>query len=99
MSTLDWGSVSPESADLMRNEFTYIYNHELSSGEKIDRTIRFIVGRLINYDAHLPKDPLHVIKIDMRGQKISDKTCDFMHNELKSKYARADFLRIEFIRY
>jgi hypothetical protein len=98
MSSLDWGNVTPEAADLTRNEFIYVYNHDLSSAEKVDRTIRFIVGRLIYYDAHLPKDPRHLIKIDMRGQNITDMTCDHIERSLKSKYERADFVSIEFIR-
>lgn len=62
MQILDWGQVTPESANLSTNTFVYVYNHDLTSMEKVDRTIRFIIGRLFFYDNHLPKDPIHKIK-------------------------------------
>jgi len=66
--------------------------------EKVDRTIRFIIGRLIYYDNHLPKDPIHKIEIDIRGQQIENKTCDIIHQELKLKYSRPHALEIEFVK-
>lgn len=54
MKTLEWGQVTPEGANADLNEFYYVYNHDLSSAEKIDRTIRFILGKLNYYDLHLP---------------------------------------------
>ncbi len=99
MQTLDWGKVTPDSANLNTNTFVYIYNHDLSSMEKVDRTIRFIIGRLFYYDNHLPKDPIHKIKIDVREQKIENKTYDIIHQELKMKYSRPDSLEIEFVKY
>ena len=50
MERLDWGQITPEAANIDNNEFVYVYNHDLSSSEKIDRKIRFIVGRLNCYD-------------------------------------------------
>lgn len=98
MQTLDWGHVTPESANLNTNTFVFIYNHNLSSMEKVDRTIRFIIGRLFYYDKHLPNDPIHKVKIDIRGQQIENKTCDFIQKELKLKYTRSDALEIEFVK-
>jgi hypothetical protein len=98
MQTLDWGQVTPESANLQTNTFVYVYNHDITSIEKIDRTIRFIIGRLIYYDSHLPKDPIHQIKIDIRGQQIENSTCEYIYKELKLKYSRPDALEIEFVK-
>ncbi len=98
MQTLDWGQVTPESANLNTNTFVYVYNHDLTSMEKVDRTIRFIIGRLFYYDNHLPKDPIHKIKFDIRGQQIENKTCDIIHQELKLKYSRPHALEIEFVK-
>ena len=98
MQTLDWGQVTPEGATVDTNTFVYVYNHDLASIENIDRTIRFITGRLFYYDKHLPKDPIHKIKIDIRGQQISNETCDIIHQELKHKYSRPDSLEIEFVK-
>ena len=98
METIDWGQITPEGTDTNTNTFVYVYNHDLSSIEKVDRTIRFILGRLIYYDNHLPKDSNHRIKIDIRGQQINRETCDFIFHELKQKYPRPNSLEIEFIK-
>ena len=98
MQTLDWGQVTPEGANLNTNTFVYVYNHDLTSMEKVSRTIRFIIGRLLYYDNHLPKDPIHKIKIDIRGQQIENETCDIIHQKLKLKYSRPKSLKIEFVK-
>jgi hypothetical protein len=98
MQTLAWGQITPEAANLERNEFVYVYNHDLASPEKVDRTIRFIVGRLNYYDKHLPKDPIHIIKIDVRGQQISDITCNNIEQELKTRYSRPNSITITVIK-
>ena len=98
METLDWGQVTPEAANIVNNEFVYVYNHDLSSTDKVDRTIRFILGRLNYYDTQLPKNPIHLIKIDARGQKISDTICDSIEQELKRRYSRPLSLTINIIR-
>jgi len=98
MQELDWGQVTPEGVDLNTNTFVYVYNHDLTSKEKVDRTIRFIIGRLLYYDNHLPKDPIHKIKLDIRGQQIGNETCDIIHKDLKLKYSRPESLEIEFVK-
>ncbi len=98
MQTHDWGQVTPEGSNLNTNTFVYIYNHDLTSLEKVDRTVRFIIGRLLYYDNHLPKDAFHIVKIDIRGQQIKNETCDLIHNELKIKYSRPESLEINFIK-
>jgi len=97
MRTLDWGQVTPEGANTDINEFYYVYNHDLSSEEKIDRTIRFIVGRLNYYDIHLPPNPKHVVKLDVRGQEISDFTRDSIIREVKTRYSRSNSLIVEIV--
>ena len=98
MQTLDWGQATPEAANLETNEFVYVYNHDLTSSEKVNRTIRFILGRLNYYDDHLPKDPRHLIKIDARGQQVSDTTFDFIEEELKKKYSRPNSITVDIIK-
>ena len=98
MQTLDWGQVTPEAANLEINEFVYIYNHDLTSAEKVERTVRFILGRLNYYDDHLPKDPRHLIKIDTRGQQVSDTSLDSIEQELKSKYSRPNSMTVNIIK-
>ncbi|WP_343304133.1 hypothetical protein AAHN97_21410 [Chitinophaga niabensis] len=98
MERLDWGPVTPEGANLKKNEFIHVYNHDLSSTEKVDRTIRFITGRLLHYDLHLPPDPIHIIKIDARGQQIDDSTDQRIEQEIKAKYSRPEALFITIIK-
>lgn len=98
MQTLDWGHVTPESANLSKNEFVYIYNHDISTADKVDRTIRFIIGRLNYYDTHLPSNPIHLIKIDTRGQQINDSTGDYLRTEILRRYARPDRLTITIVK-
>ena len=98
MQILDWGKITPESTNLVTNVFTYIFNHDLSSPENIERTIRFIVGRLNYYDNHLPKDPTHSIKIDARGQQISDMDYDLIRKGIQSIYSKPDSLIIDIIK-
>jgi len=98
MQILDWGQVTTEGSNLNSNEFIYVYNHDLTTSEKVDRTIRFIIGRLYYYDLHLPKDSKHNINIDIRGQQVSGTTCDFIIYEIKNKYSRPGFLTINFVK-
>lgn len=94
--TLDWGQVTPEGTK--GNEFLYVYNHDLSSLDKIDRTIRFVVGRLQYYETHLPPNPKHIIKFDIRGQQVPDNIKDLISNGIKTKFERYNTINIDFIK-
>jgi hypothetical protein len=98
MKTIDWGNITPEGANTEANVFLFIYNHDLTSQEKVDRTIRFILGRLYYYEYHLPENPIHAIKIDIRGQVISKMTHEFIEKEIRSKYAGQNSMTIEIIK-
>jgi hypothetical protein len=95
MHTLDWGHITPESFNFITNTYTHIYNHDLTSDEKVDRTIRFIIGRLNYYDSHLPKGSAHSIKIDARGQQISDLVYDQIKQGVLGRYSRPNSLTIQ----
>jgi hypothetical protein len=98
MDISNWGQVTPEATLDGKNEYIYIYNHDLSSVDKVDRTIRFIIGRLSYYDYHLPPNPKHSIQIDIRGQQLTDETCGLIIESLKSKYERPDFVKVFFVK-
>lgn len=98
MQTLDWGHITPESFDIVTNVCTHIYNHDLTSSEKVDRTIRFILGRLSYYDNHLPKDSIHSIKIDVRGQQINDLVCNQIKRQIMNKYSRPNSLTVDILK-
>ena len=97
MIELDWGAVTPEGADIKNNKFTYVFNHNLSSPANVKRTIRFIVGRLLFYDKHLPAIPKHEVKIDARGQHIDPTTSTFIVAEIRRLYISANLQEINII--
>jgi hypothetical protein len=94
--SLDWGKITPEGSN--GNEILYVYNHDLSSMEKVDRTVRYITGRLNYYEMHLPENARHVIEIDIRGQKISESTLAFLADKIKERYVRHQALTIDYIK-
>jgi len=98
MTETNWGNASPEGVNVQNNEFFYVYNHNLTSIEKINRTIRFIIGRLNYYDQHLPANPRHIIKFDLRGQNISNEACNYIKHSIDETYSRSEFLDIQFIK-
>lgn len=98
MTEHNWGAITPELADLSNNTFVYVYNHDLTSNAKIDRTIRFILGRLLYYDIHLLEYHKHKIILDIRGQLVNDQTVDFITNAINQKYNESNSLEIEFIK-
>lgn len=98
MEFLDWGKVTPEFTLDGKDEYIYVYNHDLSDEEKIERTMRFIIGRLNYYDEHLPPNPKHFIHIDVRGQQISDEMCENISDALQKIYQRPDFLKVSFVK-
>lgn len=97
MYNLDWGAVTPEATNIITNEFLYIYNHTLRTGADIDRTIRFVVGRLRFYDVHLPPSATHRVKIDARGQEIPESTVNLLKNRISQLYDNPRLLSVDII--
>jgi hypothetical protein len=97
MNELDLGFVTPEAANLAENVFTYVFNHKLSTLAEVDRTVRFIVGRLFFYDKHLPANPKHEVKIDARGQNLNQSTVDHIVEEITKRYNKSNLRTIHVI--
>jgi hypothetical protein len=93
---LDWGHVTPEGVKSNTNEFIYVYNHDLSTEEKVQRTIRFAIGRLLHYDENMPPNPIHDIVVDIRGQAVSKDTCDRIKNSIIKGYKGKNKIIISF---
>ena len=98
MLDLDWGNVTPEFANIEENLFTYVFNHDLSSKAHIDRTIRFIVGRLCFYDQHLPENAKHEIKLDIRGQYLDQATVTYIIQMIETTYNKSSLHDITIIK-
>lgn len=97
MNKLDWGTVTPESTNLDKNVFTYVFNHRLSSPEEVDRTVRFIVGRLLFYEKHLPANPKHSVKIDARGQNVDQSIKALIAQRIRELYNKPNLQEIEIV--
>jgi hypothetical protein len=98
MLNLDWGVVTPEASNEQNNEFTYVHNHDLTTADKVDRSIRFLIGRLNFYAIHLPENGFHHVKMDIRGQQITDLTCAKIEQLIKEKYVKPDSIEITFVK-
>lgn len=97
MTSPDWGAITPEGINSISNNVMYVFNHDLTSPEKLDRTVRFIVGRLQYYDLHLPPNPKLVVKIDVRGQSVSKKDCSFLKLAITDGYNKRNPLIIDIL--
>src|SRR5262245_55710840 len=97
MDISKWGRVTPEATLDGKDEYIYIYNHDLSTLDKVNRNNRCIIVRITYYDYHLPPHPKHFIQIDIRGQQVSDETCNLIITNLTSKYQGPGFLKVIFI--
>lgn len=97
MLELNWGKVTPEFVKIEKNLFVYVFNHDLSSNVHIDRSIRFIVGRLLFYDQHLPEKAKHEIKLDIRGQNIDQSTIAYIIKMIKTMYNKPSLQNIDVI--
>lgn len=82
---LDWGSVTPEFYNREKNTAVYIFNHWLVDEGNVDRTIRFVLGRIEWYKQYLPQGCGYEIVFDDRGQKVTEALRDKIVNSL-SKY-------------
>lgn len=98
MNNLDWGQITPEGYNTQTKVVLHVFNHDLTSSEKIDRTVRFIVGRVNYYELHVPPGATHLIKIDARGQQISEAAAADISNEIIKRHGKPDLLKIEIIR-
>ena len=98
MQTLDWGQITPESVNLTTRVCTHVYNHDLTTLDKVDRSIRFILGRILYFDLHLPPNIAHSVKIDIRGQNINEEFEELVKYELRNKYPNPLFLTIDFVK-
>lgn len=99
MNGLDWGSITPDSVNLGKNRFTYIFNHQISTPTEVDRTIRFVVGRITFCERHLPANPTHDIKIDSRGQNVDDTIVEHISRSIREMYGKPNLGEISIIRY
>lgn len=67
---MNWGSITPDfSKD---NELVHVFNHLISTKESLDRTIEFIIGKIIWCNLYLKQRFSHIVIIDDVGQSVTD---------------------------
>lgn len=65
---MDWGYFTPEFYLEKDKRMVHVFNHSLATDEEVDRTIRFISGRL---EWLLGAELKHTVVIDDMGRNIS----------------------------
>ncbi|MGN0171888.1 MAG: hypothetical protein ACI39E_03775 [Acutalibacteraceae bacterium] len=81
IAALNWGSFTPEfSKD---NKFIHVFNHCLSNTETVQRTIRFIIGRIQWCNMYFNNQFVHAVVIDDVGQNISNETRENIRNAIE----------------
>lgn len=68
---LDWGNATPEGYSKEKNNLLQIYNVDISSAEKIENCIIYVIGRIAWANKHFPKGTSQKIVFDLRGQPLA----------------------------
>lgn len=67
---LDWGNFTPEGYDPGKKEAIHVFNFDITSIEKVDRSIVYSVGKIIWAHQTLPEDSVQKVVYDLRGQPL-----------------------------
>lgn len=67
---MDWGILTADIANAKTNTVVHIFNHYISNDVSIDRTVRFVKGRILWFDNYLLQKLNHEVIIDDVGQPI-----------------------------
>ena len=83
---MDWGILTPDVSNGKTNTIVHIFNHYISSDTSIDRTVRFVKGRILWFDNYCRQKFNHEVVIDDVGQPIDLDAKNRIISDL-SKYA------------
>lgn len=68
---MDWGILTADFINDKTNTVLHVCNHDLSTDDSLDRTIRFAKGRIRWFDTFCNQAFNHVVVIDDFGQSVS----------------------------
>ena len=88
---LDWGRVTPEFANTDKRIAVHVFNHSLESAEAVDRTIRFVQGRLAWHALQIPDGFTQWVSFDDRGQSLLSGWRDRIRDGLAEQASRVHF--------
>jgi hypothetical protein len=91
----DWGAVTPELFSAEKNTAVHVINHFFKNNLDINRTIRFVKGRLEWYKTQLPAGAKQEVVIDLRGQKIPWAETDRIRKELQPLASKVTYLVVD----
>lgn len=67
----DWGEIQSDGYNSAKNELVSVYNFDVASEEKINRSLILLVGKTIWIHMNTPKDTSQKVVIDLRGQPLT----------------------------
>jgi len=73
---LDWDQLTVEGYSEARSEATMVFNFDITSEEKANRVIQYVVGRAVWGAHNLPPESNIVLSFDLRGQGIPESSSD-----------------------
>src|SRR3989344_9031928 len=75
----DWGQVTPDLYNEKKNEAVHVFNFNMTSEESRHLAQKFIVGKVLWYQKHLPDNCSHIMDMDIRGQEEIEFEFDLMN--------------------
>ena len=79
---LPWTRATIDLYKASVNTGAHVMNHELSTSEGVDRTLRFAKARLRWFRRHLPAGAAQVVWLDDRGQDLAAGNRDRLRTAL-----------------
>lgn len=62
--------MTPEGYDNVKNEIIHVFNFDISSTDKIEKCIIYVVGKVLWANKIIPKEVSQKIVFDLRGQPL-----------------------------
>lgn len=89
---LDWAQATIEQYSDQHKAAVHVFNHDLSTNEAIDRTLRFAIGRARWFKRKLPPGSSQGAWLDDRGQRVSDAAKKRIREALSAYFVSVVFM-------
>ena len=89
---LDWTQATIEEYSGQHKAAVHVFNHDLSTPEAIDRTLRFVLGRARWFKRQLPTGSSQGAWLDDRGQHLPDSAKKRIREALSSDFVSVVFM-------
>jgi hypothetical protein len=95
---LDWGIATPEGYDDASREALHILNVNFIGEVNRNRVVKFVVARVLHFHRHLPAGSSQRVRLDLRGQLVSNKNLDLARQAIAHEAAKHQInVSIEFL--